>query len=379
MVRRGTEDHANTGHHRGDVTVCEIENGVARVRTDARSGRHRLGPSEVQHLDRAIRAHLDICRLEVGMDDALFVRRLECLGNLRRDPEAFAQRNRSAGDSLREIVTIDEFDDESGDTVALFESVDRRNMGMIQRREHLRFPLEAGEALGTVCHLGQQDLDRRLRPAATEPPCEQRQPVPGGQLAADPIRYCGRGGSHRQQPVPPYWQGLAKLGDLLRFRSFSNFAQANAHEPCEGAASVPFRRCITPRKFSRGVIVIVGYSFKPPDSVSSWARTARRIARFTTARFTTARLTARRFTAFFTTARFTTARLTARLFTAFLTTRLFTARFTARFFTARLATALFTAFFAKLSSLNHRGYDRVAGWRRRRKMLRTCSSVRKIF
>ena len=94
------------------------------------------------------------------MDDALFVRRLECLGHLRRDPEAFAQGNRSAGDSLREIVTIDEFDDESGDAVAFFESVDRRNVGMIQRREHLRFPLEAGEPLGTVCHLGQQDLDR---------------------------------------------------------------------------------------------------------------------------------------------------------------------------------------------------------------------------
>ena len=120
---------------------------------------------------------------------------------------------------------------------------------------------------------------------------------------------------------------------------------------------VPSSRRITPRKFSRGVIVIVAYSFKAPDSVSSWARTARRTARFTTARFRTARLTARRFTAFLTMRRFTTARLTARLFTAFLTTRLFTARFTtarltARFFKARLATALFTAFFAKLPSLN---------------------------
>ncbi len=82
----------------------------------------------------------------------------------------------------------------------------------------------------------------------------------------------------------------------------------------------PSSRCITPRKFSRGVIVTVAYSFTPPDSLISWARTARRIARFTTARFTTARLTARRFTAFLTTRRFTTARLTARLFTAFLTT-----------------------------------------------------------
>ena len=102
--------------------------------------------------------------------------------------------------------------------------------------------------------------------------------------------------------------------------------------------------------------ITVDYSFAP-DSVSSWARTARRIARFTRARFTTARLTARRFTAFLTMRRFTTARLTARRFTAFLTMRRFTtARFTARLFNARLATALLTAFFAKLPSLNHRAY-----------------------
>ena len=114
---------------------------------------------------------------------------------------------------------------------------------------------------------------------------------------------------------------------------------------------------ITPRRFWRGVIVTVAYSFTAPDSLSSWARTARRTARFTTARFTTARLTARRFTAFLTMRRFTTARLTARRFTAFLTMRRFTtARLTARRFTARLATALFTAFFAKLPSSNHRGY-----------------------
>ena len=42
----------------------------------------------------------------------------------------------------------------------VFEAVDRRDVGMIQRREDVRFPLETGETIRVVRHLRQQHLDR---------------------------------------------------------------------------------------------------------------------------------------------------------------------------------------------------------------------------
>ena len=99
------------------------------------------------------------------MNDPLFVRRLEGLGNLCRDPEAFAQGNRPARDCLREIFAIHQLDDESRDAVAVFEAVDRRNMGMIQRGEHVRFPLKAGEPLRTLHTSGSSTLIATSRPS----------------------------------------------------------------------------------------------------------------------------------------------------------------------------------------------------------------------
>ena len=94
------------------------------------------------------------------MNDSLFVRRLECFGNLRRDPKAFAEGNRSAGHSLREIVTIDQFDDESGDAVALFRV--RRSPQCADDSAPRAPALPAGSgrgARGVFAYVGEQDLD----------------------------------------------------------------------------------------------------------------------------------------------------------------------------------------------------------------------------
>ena len=45
-------------------------------------------------------------------------------------------------------------------TCRLFETVDRANVGMIQRGEHLRFTLEARDAIGIARERFRQDLDR---------------------------------------------------------------------------------------------------------------------------------------------------------------------------------------------------------------------------
>ena len=45
---------------------------------------------------------------------------------------------------------FDVFQNEGGGVAAFFQAVDLRDVRMIQRRQHLGFPLEAGQSLGVV-------------------------------------------------------------------------------------------------------------------------------------------------------------------------------------------------------------------------------------
>ena len=66
----------------------------------------------------------------------------------------------AARDALRQIVALDEFHHEGGHAPAFFEAVDRRDVRVIQRREGLRFTLEAREPIRVVRERLGQDLDR---------------------------------------------------------------------------------------------------------------------------------------------------------------------------------------------------------------------------
>ena len=93
-VGGGAEDHAGRRHGgRGDGRRVH---GVAR-RADRGLGAQRLGEAEVEHLDGAVVADLDVGGLEVAMDDALLVRGLERLGDLAGDGQRLGQRDRAAG------------------------------------------------------------------------------------------------------------------------------------------------------------------------------------------------------------------------------------------------------------------------------------------
>ena len=82
--------------------------------------------------------HFDVRGLQISMDDALLVRRLERLGDLLRDRQRVVERNRAARDPLRQIVTLDEFHDEGAHPAGFFEAVDVRDVRVIQGRERLR-------------------------------------------------------------------------------------------------------------------------------------------------------------------------------------------------------------------------------------------------
>ena len=61
----------------------------------AASRLHRLRQPEVEHLDRAVGADLDVGRLQIAMDDALLVRGFERFGDLPRDRERLVERKRA--------------------------------------------------------------------------------------------------------------------------------------------------------------------------------------------------------------------------------------------------------------------------------------------
>ena len=81
------------------------------------------------------------------MDDPLLVRRLQCLGDLLRNGQGFVNWDGASRDALRQILALDELHDQRTDTVGFFETVDVRDVGMIQRRERLRFAREPRESI----------------------------------------------------------------------------------------------------------------------------------------------------------------------------------------------------------------------------------------
>ena len=118
------------------------------VRFDAAGAAvHRLGQPEVEHLHRAVRSHLDVCGFEIAMDDPLLMRRFERLCDLLRDRQRLVDRDRPARNALRQVLALDELHHQRTDTVGFFETVDVRDIGMIQRREGLRFARETVRAV----------------------------------------------------------------------------------------------------------------------------------------------------------------------------------------------------------------------------------------
>ena len=116
---------------------------------------HSLGQAEIENFDLSFRSDLDVGRLQIAMNDAFFVCSFQCISNLMSNPESFFRRNRPTLDPLRQRVTLDKLHYKEMRAVGLLHSIERRDVGMIQRREQLRFAFEPrdpfripGESIG---------------------------------------------------------------------------------------------------------------------------------------------------------------------------------------------------------------------------------------
>src|SRR5207237_9627763 len=107
-----------------------------------------------------ISRELDILGLEIAVNDRLLVRGLERLRDLSRDRQRLVDRDRAARNPIRERLALDQFEYERMSLTAVFETVDRGNVRMVERGEHLRLALEACEAIGIERERVGDDLQR---------------------------------------------------------------------------------------------------------------------------------------------------------------------------------------------------------------------------
>ena len=98
------------------------------------------------------------------MNDPFFMRGVEGVGNLLRDDEGLADRKRAAPHALAQRLAFDQLEDDPADGLTalgdiLLEAVHGADVGMIERRKHTRFALEARQAVGVGAEAVRQDFD----------------------------------------------------------------------------------------------------------------------------------------------------------------------------------------------------------------------------
>ena len=101
---------------------------------------------------------LDVGRLQVAMDDALFMCCLHCLGDLLGEREGFLHGEWSARDALGEGFPLDKLHDQKGLAFKFFQAVERRNSRVIQSREQFSFPLETRQLLRVLREFFREEL-----------------------------------------------------------------------------------------------------------------------------------------------------------------------------------------------------------------------------
>ena len=92
-----------------------------------------------------IRKDEHVVGLQVAMDDALLVSRGHSPGDLERIAEGLPVGNRRRGEPRAQRLTLQKLRDGVSDAAITSEVEDRKNVGMRERRDGQRLPLEASQ------------------------------------------------------------------------------------------------------------------------------------------------------------------------------------------------------------------------------------------
>ncbi len=158
------------------------------------------------------------------MDDASLVPGFERLRNLARYGERFLDRDGTISDALGQRRSLDELEDECLYPIRFLETVDARDVRMVERRERLGFPLEPRQALVVVCEFLRENLDRnvavKLRIAGAVDLSMPPLPI-GEAISYGPRRVPAgsvTGTIYQDGDVTSYFHSARGPGGALRFR-----------------------------------------------------------------------------------------------------------------------------------------------------------------
>ena len=156
------------GRHVGGRADDEARRRVRTGRSDRRCvGRDHfdeLRQAEVDDLRVAVLGDHHVGRLEIAVDQPLFVRTGKPFSDLDRDIERALGLQGPTDQDLAELVTADQLHRDERHTLGLADFVDHRDVRVLDQRRGPRF-LEHPLAADTIVHeiLG-QDLERHLAP-----------------------------------------------------------------------------------------------------------------------------------------------------------------------------------------------------------------------
>jgi hypothetical protein len=106
-----------------------------------------LGQAEIEHLGVAAFRQEDVPRLDVAVNNALRVCRIEGVGNFNPDVQQSLHVHWTARDEVFQCLSIEELHGDEGPAPVLTNIVDCANIRVVQCRGGLGLPLEAGQGL----------------------------------------------------------------------------------------------------------------------------------------------------------------------------------------------------------------------------------------
>ena len=135
-------------------------------RAHRRAGQRDLGLAEgprdpeVGDLDPAVAPHEDVGRLDVAVDDAADVRRVEGLRDLGGHAGGLARRERPVlAQDRGEVLAVDQLHDDVRARAVLAEVEHRHDARVAERRRRPGLVAEPAEEVGVLAELGAEELD----------------------------------------------------------------------------------------------------------------------------------------------------------------------------------------------------------------------------
>src|SRR6266478_7971411 len=117
-----------------------------------------LSQSEIENLRLTSIRDEDVRWLDVPMDDALRMCRVESVGNLNAQIEHRFDLQRLAIDPMPERLPLQQFHGDEGSPIGLVNLVDRADVGMVQRGRGFGLTLKTAESLCVVGELFRKEL-----------------------------------------------------------------------------------------------------------------------------------------------------------------------------------------------------------------------------